>query len=91
MHTHTVWVWLKHGSPDFTEGCPTILPPALIQCREMWRDRGGRTSWRKDEWAFVRRSIEPLLYAAIDPENEHYEGGDLTGILDRASCEITAW
>jgi hypothetical protein len=75
MYTHTVTVRLKNGSPDRSEGVTPILPSALIRCEGLWQKRGERESWPKEQWAFVRRTIEPLLYARIEPEPEHYAGG----------------
>lgn len=75
MHHHTVVVSLKQGTPDLSEESTPILPAALIQCEKLWQGRGRRTSWPKDQWAFVRRAIEPLLYARIEPEPEHRENG----------------
>lgn len=68
-------VRLKNGSPDLSEEPTSILPTALIQCEQLWRDRRSRRSWQRDQWAFVRRAIEPLLYARIEPEPEHRENG----------------
>jgi hypothetical protein len=58
----------------------------------MWRDRGRRTSWPRDQWAFVRRAIEPLLYAGIMPESEHYQGGLLNpkGIIQAQAIELSS-
>jgi hypothetical protein len=75
MCIHTVMVRLKNGSPDCSEDPTPILPPALIQCEQIWKDRGRRRSWPKDQWAFVRRTVEPLLYARIEPESEHRQNG----------------
>lgn len=75
MHVHTVMARLKNGSPDLSEDPAPTLPPALIQCEQLWKDRGRRRSWPKDQWAFVRATIEPLLYARIEPESEHRENG----------------
>jgi hypothetical protein len=75
MHIHTVTVRLKNGMPDLTEDPTLILPPAIFQCEHLWKDRGRRRSWPKDQWHFVRRTIEPLLYARIEPEPEHRKNG----------------
>jgi len=61
--------------PDLTEDPTPILPAAIFQCERLWKDRGRRASWSKDQWAFVRRTVEPLLYARIEPESEHRENG----------------
>lgn len=92
MHRHTISVWLKHGSPDLSEDPTSILSSALIQCREMWRDRGSRESWPNNQWRFVRRTIEPLLYARIEPEPEHYDGGLLNprGIIQAQAIELSS-
>ncbi|MFC6025889.1 hypothetical protein [Methylobacterium mesophilicum] len=66
---------LKSGMPDFSEDPAPILPPALIQCEKLWQEQGRRRSWSKDHWVFVRATIEPMLYARIEPEPEHYAGG----------------
>lgn len=75
MHLHTVIARLKNGCVDLTEDPAPILPPAIFQCERLWKDRGRRRSWPKDQWAFVRRAVEPLLYAQIEPESEHRENG----------------
>jgi len=74
MHIHTVIARLKNGCADLTEDPAPILPPAIFQCERLWKDRGRRRSW-KDQWAFVKRTVEPLLYARIEPESEHRENG----------------
>ena len=82
MHIHTVIAHLKNGCADLTEDPAPILPPAIFQCERLWKDRGRRISWPKDQWAFVRRAVEPLLYARIEPEPEHRQNGLLH--LERA-------
>ncbi|MDP4003288.1 hypothetical protein [Methylobacterium sp. NEAU K] len=51
-----------------------------------------RTSWLQDQWAFVRRAIEPLLYAWIEPEPEHYESGLLNsrGAIQAQVIELSS-
>jgi hypothetical protein len=90
MHANTVFASLKNGSPDLSEDPTAFLSPALIQCERLWKDRGRRTSWPKDQWAFVRRTIEPLLYARIEPEPEHYSGGLLNpkGAIEAQSIRL---
>lgn len=58
----------------------------------MWRDRGSRESWPNNQWRFVRRTIEPLLYARIEPEPEHYDGGLLNprGIIQAQAIELSS-
>ncbi len=92
MHTHTVSVWLKHGSPDLTEDPAPLLPPAVIQCEQLWQGRGRRRSWPRAQWEFVRRTIEPLLYARIEPEPEHYAGGLLNprGAIQAQAIELSS-
>lgn len=92
MHIHSVTARLKNGSPDLSEDPTSILPSALIQCEGLWKDRGGRRLWPKDQWAFVRGAIEPLLYARIEPEPEHYEGGLLNprGIIQAQAIELSS-
>ena len=75
MQVHTIIARLKNGMPDLTEDPTPILPPAFFQCDRLWKDRGRRKSWPKDQWAFVRRTVEPLLYARIKPQSEHRENG----------------
>lgn len=75
MQVHTIIARLKNGMPDLTEDPTPILPPAFFQCDRLWKDRGRRKSWPKDQWAFVRRTVEPLLYARIEPQSEHRENG----------------
>jgi len=75
MHAHSIIARLKNGSPDLSEDPTSTLSSSLIQCERLWKDRGRRRSWQEDQWAFVRRAIEPLLYAQIKPEPEHYENG----------------
>jgi hypothetical protein len=75
MHLHTVIVRLKNGSPDHSEEPTPILPPALIQCKQLWKDLGRSRSWSQDQWAFVKGVVEQLLYARIEPEPEHYDHG----------------
>jgi hypothetical protein len=92
MHAHTVMARLKNGSPDLSEDPAPILPPALIQCEQLWKDRGRRRSWPKDQWALVRRTIEPMLYARIEPELEHYANGLLNpkGVIQARAIELSA-
>ncbi|MGH1569848.1 hypothetical protein ACRAWG_03255 [Methylobacterium sp. P31] len=92
MHTHTVVVRLKHGLTDLAEEPVPLLPPALIQCEQLWKDRGRRRSWPQDQCAFVRRTIEPLLYARIDPEPEHYANGLLNpkGPIKAKAIELSS-
>ncbi len=52
-----------------------ILPLAIFQCEQLWKDQVRRRSWSKDQRAFVRGAVEPLLYARIEPESEHRENG----------------
>lgn len=75
MHVCTVMARPKNDSPDLTEDPAPILPPTFIECEQLWQGRSRRTSWRKDQWAFVRSAIEPLLYARIEPEPERYASG----------------
>lgn len=75
MPIHTVIVRIKDGSPDLTEDPTPILPPALIQCEQLWKDLGRSRSWSQDQWAFVKCTVEPLLYARIEPETEHRQNG----------------
>lgn len=75
MHVYTVIARLKNGMADLTEDPTPTLPPAVFQCEQLWQNRGRRKSWPKDQWAFVRRTVEPCLYARIEPEPEHYSGG----------------
>lgn len=51
-----------------------------------------RGSWPKEQWAFVRRAIEPLLYARIEPEPEHYAGGllNLRGAIQAEAIEVSS-
>ena len=92
MHIHTVIARLKNGMVDLTEDPTPILPPAIFQCEKLWQDRGRRRSWHKDQWAFVRRAVEPLLYARIEPEAEHYAGGLLhpRGAIQAQVIELTS-
>jgi hypothetical protein len=92
MHSHTVAVRLKNGTPDLSEAPMPILPPALTQCEQLWKGRGRRRSWPKDQWAFVRRTIDPLLYARIEPELEHYAGGLLNpnGAIHAQAVELSS-
>lgn len=75
MHVHTIIVTLKNGSPDLSEDPTPVLPSALLRCRQLWQNWGRRRSWPQEQWAFVRGAVEPLLYARIEPEPEHYAGG----------------
>ncbi len=75
MHLHTVTARLKSGMPDLTEDPTSVLPPAIFLCEQLWQERDKRHSWPKEQWAFVRRAIEPLLYARLKPEPEHRENG----------------
>jgi hypothetical protein len=68
-------VRLKNGTPDLTEDPAPFLPPALLRCEQLWTGRGRRRSWPKDQWQFVRATIEPLLYARIEPEDVHFANG----------------
>lgn len=90
MHVHTVIARLKNGTADVSEDPTRNLPPALVQCERLWKDRGRRRSWPKDQWAFVRRIVEPLLYARIEPEPEHYAGGLLSpkGAIQARSIQL---
>lgn len=90
MRAYTVMVRLKNGLPDLSEDPAPVLPPVLIQCEQLWKDRGGRRSWPKDQWMFVRGAIEPLLYARIEPEPEHYENGLLNprGAIQAQSIQL---
>lgn len=77
IHRHTVLAHLKNGSSEtIPTADPTIvIPPAFHDCRALWDRRGKVRSWPQDQWAIVRVSIEPLLYATIDPEDAHYDNG----------------
>lgn len=92
MYIYIVMVRLKNGLPELSEEPAPVLPPTLIRCEQMWKDRGGRTSWPKDQWAFVRRAIEPLLYARIEPEPEHYANGLLNpkGAIQAQAIELSS-
>lgn len=92
MHTHTVSVRLKNGSADPSDNLGLNLPAAFILCEQLWKDRGNRRSWPKDQWAFVRATVEPLLYATIDPEHEHYDNGLLNprGTIYSRSVELSS-
>ncbi|TXN39498.1 hypothetical protein [Methylobacterium sp. WL7] len=83
---------LKNGSPDLSEDPAPILIPTLIQCEGLWKDRGKRRSWPNNQWSFVRRTIEPLLYARIEPEPEHYDGGLLNprGVIQAQAIELSS-
>ena len=75
MFPHLVAARLKNGSPELSLD-PTInLPPDLIRCKQLWDRRGKRGSWPRDQWAFVRATVEPLLYATLDPDPVHYDNG----------------
>lgn len=84
-------VRLKNGSPDLSEGLEPVLPSALIQCEKLWKDRGRSKSWERDQWRFVRGAIEPLLYARIEPEPEHFENGLLNprGAIHAQAIEVS--
>ncbi|WP_449411629.1 hypothetical protein [Methylobacterium komagatae] len=74
-----------------TTNDPTIvIPQAFLDCRSLWDRRGRKRSWPKDQWTFVRASIEPFLYATIDPEDVHYENGLLNrrGTIHAQSVEL---
>lgn len=92
MHLHTVTARLKNGMPDLTEDPTSVLPPAIFLCEQLWQKRGMRGSWPKEQWAFVRRAIEPLLYARIEPEPEHYAGGllNLRGAIQAEAIEVSS-
>lgn len=92
MHIHTVIARLKNGEPDLSEDPAPVLPPVLIHCEQLWKNRGRRRSWPKDQWAFVRKAIEPLLYARIEPEPEHYENGLLNprGAIQPQAIELSS-
>ncbi|MGU3657840.1 hypothetical protein [Methylobacterium fujisawaense] len=92
MHFHTVMVRLKNGAPELSEDPTPVLPPALIRSEQLWRDRGRRQTWPKDHWAFVRAAIEPVLYAKIEPESEHYANGLLNpkGAIQARSIELSS-
>lgn len=75
MHAHTIVARIKNGMPDLTEDPTPILPPAIFECEQLWKDRGRRRSWSKDQWAFVRHTVEPLLYVRIEPEDAHRQNG----------------
>lgn len=68
-------VRLKNGSPDRSEDPTPILPPALIQCEQLWKDLGRSRSWSQVQWTFVKGVVEQLLYARIEPEPEHRKNG----------------
>jgi hypothetical protein len=92
MHKHTVIVRFKNGTPDLSEEPAPVLPPAIMQCEQQWKDRGRRRSWPRDQWAFVRRTIEPLLYARIEPEDVHHENGLLNpkGPIKAQAIELSS-
>jgi len=75
MHIHPVIVTLKSGSPDLSEDPIAPLPLALLHIEQLWKKRGRRRSWPKDQWAVVRKTIEPLLYARIELEDVHHKKG----------------
>lgn len=89
MHVHTIRVRLKHGLPELSEDPAPNLSPTLIQCEQLWRDRGRRRSWPKDQWAFVRRAIEPLLYARIEPEPKHCYVDDHIKVLEEVEAPLS--
>ncbi|MGU3546668.1 hypothetical protein [Methylobacterium sp. A52T] len=90
MHLHTVMVRLKNGSPDHSEEPTPILAPALIQCEQLWKDRGRSRSWPQVQWTFVKEVVEQLLYARIEPEPEHYGNGLLnpSGAIRAQSIQL---
>ncbi|MHB2207557.1 hypothetical protein [Methylobacterium sp. CM6257] len=92
MYRHTVVARLKNGSPELPLDPTISLPAALTQCEQLWKERGGRTSWPREQWSFVRKVIEPLLYATIDPEDVHYAGGLLNarGTIRSQSVELSS-
>ena len=92
MHPHIVMVRLKNGAPDLTEDPAPLLPPALIRCEQLWTGRGRRRSWPRDQWQFVRATIEPLLYARIEPEDVHFANGLLnrTGAIEARSIALSS-
>ncbi|MGH1573131.1 hypothetical protein ACRAWG_23755 [Methylobacterium sp. P31] len=92
MHAHTVSVRVKNGSWDPSDDLGLILPAAFIRCEQLWKGRGDRRSWPKDQWAFARDAIEPLLYATIDPEDVHYDNGLLNprGTIYSRSVELSS-
>lgn len=75
MHRHTISVRLENGRPDLSDDPALVIPPQLLRCEQLWKDRGKRRSWPKSQWAFVKAAVEPLLYATIDPEDVHYVNG----------------
>lgn len=95
MYRHSISVRIKNGCPDLSDDPEVQIPPVLFQCEQLWEGRGRRKSWSKDQWAFVRASVEPLLYATIDPEDVHYENGLLntrgtirTELIELSSCSF---
>lgn len=94
MHRHTILAHLKNGSCETTLiDDPTIIVPQVFNdCRELWDRRGKRQSWPKDQWAFVRASVQSFLYATIDPEDVHYDNGLMNprGTIRAQSVELTS-
>ncbi len=94
IHRHTVLAHLKNGSCEIgTTDDPTIvIPQAFHDCRALWDRRGKVRSWPQDQWAFVTASIEPLLYATIDPEDAHYDNGLLNprGTIQAPSVQLSS-
>lgn len=94
LHRHTVLAHLRNGSCEIgTTDDPTIVfPQAFHDCRALWERRAKASSWPEDQWAFVRASIEPWLYAALAPEDAHYDNGLLNprGTIHAQSVELTS-
>ena len=92
MPTYTLSARLKNGWFDHTIEPDSIIPQAMIDCKALWDKRGRRRSWPKDQWAFVRAAIQPMLHGTIDPEDEHYDGGLLNprGTIHSQSVELTS-
>lgn len=94
MPSHTILARLKNGSCETTlSDDPTIIiPQAFNDCRGLWERRGKRQSWPQDQWTFVSASIEPFLYATIEPEDVHYKNGLLNprGTIHAQSVELTS-
>lgn len=94
IHCHTVLAYLKNGCSEIetTDDPTTIIPQALLDCRALWDRRGRVRSWPRDQWQSVKASIEPSLYATIDPEQSHYDNGLLNprGTIHARSLELTS-
>lgn len=90
MPVYTLSARLKYGSFDHNAESDIIVPQAMIDCKALWDKRGKRRSWPKDQWKFVRATLEPMLYGSIDPEDVHYNGGliNTRGTIYSKSVEL---